>query len=338
MSGNLLNTSEKNEKTGLMDKLKGFFNKEEHKEYSDDFAKEKEIIANYKNKLEKESRALEQNDKTIERETLDKKDERADTKLFFKTKKTDTEPVKKNDEPDKKKKTEIKKDKEKKEDKNPDKKKAKFSFANIGNIARQKTNAWQAPKMVTTNLIQSEILTYMDWSGRIKFIISALVIPLFIMIFIYGGLIYWDIQARTEANVLGGEIDSLNKKVAVLEKNVASVDEFKGRLSLINNLLDKHIYWTKLFAFLESNILSDSQILGGFSGDINGQYNLNIVSTSYSDVPEQILVLRNNEQVESVEITEAKQGVVKAVEIEQNGAVTYNLKLSLDPRIFYISK
>ncbi|MEA3449791.1 MAG: hypothetical protein U9Q85_02330 [Patescibacteria group bacterium] len=276
MTANLLKKSNSSDSGGFVSKIKKFFSKSSQKEYSNDFAKEKEVIAKYKARIEKENNVKQ-------------------------AKKT---PI-------------------------------KFSIGNIKELAQNKMKGWQAPRMVATNLIQNEVVSYVDWSGRIRLLLVALLAPLLISVFTYIALVYLDVQARTKANILGAEIESLNKQVESAEKGIVEVDQFKGRLALIENLLDKHIYWTRLFVFLEKNILSDSTILGGFAGNTLGEYNFSIVSTAYSDVVEQIMVLRQNPLVESVEVSEARQGVVKFSESGQAAGVTYILKLKLDPRIFY---
>ena len=303
---------------GFLDKIKGLFAKEENKRYSDDFAQEKEIIANYKAKLEDNAPAL---------ESPDKPGKSPEAKLYAKPR---PKPAPEAAPP-----APAEAGRQSEQDR---KKPAKFSLPRISANIKKPDNAWQAPKMVTTNLIQSEIMTYVDWTSRIKMAALAVISPLLITFFLYLGLIYRDIQTQSQANILGTEIESISRQVEAAEKNVSEVDNFKAKLALIENLLDKHVYWTRFFAFLEQNILSEAVILGGFSGDTKGDYNFNITSPAYGDVLEQVMVLRNNSLVERAEILEARQGSSPAGAASPQAAISYNLKLKLDPSLFYRSR
>lgn len=206
----------------------------------------------------------------------------------------------------------------------------KFSLSGITGFAKDKP--WQGQKLIKTNLIQSEVVSFLDWSGRVKMLIIAVAVPLGLTLAAFVGLTVWDIKARTEAETLGGEIDSLSKRIDQAESNVESVDLFKNKLVLVDKLLDMHIHWTNLFAFMEENILSDSTIMGGFSGQLDGHYSFSIIGTSYNDVIKQLNVLREEELVDSASIKQASLSAGK--DAASVSGVSYSLELKLNPNIF----
>lgn len=184
--------------------------------------------------------------------------------------------------------------------------------------------------ILKTNLIKGEIVTYIDWKGNITILIISIFLSGTIIALIYGGLILKEQRYTAQNEELKREINNYKFLIDEEKKKTAVVDAFQRKLSLARALLNNHIYWTNLFKFFESNILSDVSIQGGFSGSLMEDYSFPATAPDYSTVDYQVAYLRNNDQVIEVSVdgcdyTPGAEG----------GEVNFNLDLSLDEKLFY---
>lgn len=282
--------------SGLFSKLKGLISKSAPTGIqSDDFRKEKKVLGDYKDLV---------------------KSEQARRKEPF--------PV----EPEKK---------SSKEEEMPDKhKKLDFKVAKKGIIKKlSNTDRWKAPQIIKTNLIKGEVTTIVDWNKNIKVLIPSIILPIVVIALLYGALLVWEKQAEQRSEALGGEIEIISQQIRQTEKGVVVVDAFQKKLSLVSQLLDKHIYWTNFFKFLEDNLLTESYLLGGFSGVPDGNYSLGIFGKNYESIANQVRVLEANEQVKMVSVSGGSLAQIAADDEEQAVGVNFTLDISLDPEIFH---
>ena len=107
---------------------------------------------------------------------------------------------------------------------------------------------------------------------------------------------------------------------------------FKKKLSLVNSLLDQHIYWTDFFKFLEENTLADVYY-SGFAGDNKGKYNLTANGKDFSIIQAQVERFLSNEYVSEASVSQA--GISTAEKkAGETSEIAFGLKLVIDPAIF----
>lgn len=133
-------------------------------------------------------------------------------------------------------------------------------------------------------------------------------------------------QKRQEEERIKIEKQILN--FSELNKNIKSLGE---EINLVQDVLNKHIYWNKFFALLEKYTLPEV-FYGGITAGNNGALTLSASATNYEAVARQLKVLQQDqakEFVESVAINAASIG---------DGGVRFSVNLILNPNLFYYDK
>lgn len=185
------------------------------------------------------------------------------------------------------------------------------------------------PRVIETNLINGEIITFFDWHKKIIILVNAILIPIISVAAIYLGLMYYQKQNQIETKNQEHKLSQLNAEIKQAEIGLKEITDFQVRLKMVAQIFDKHIYWTKLFKFLEDNTIKDVYYTG-FMGDTGGDYSLNAVALRFSNISEQVGILKNNEKVTEVRTV---GGEVTADDKENNG-VKFNLDFSILNNIF----
>ncbi len=216
------------------------------------------------------------------------------------------------------------------------KKDEKNLVAKIGDKIKTVSNTWQAPSILKTNLVKGEITTVINWKKNIIIFSGALGATVLIIAVLYSGLILWEKSAQRKEKVLDMEIAELKNAVAKTKTKMKEIDAFRERLQLAGKLLDKHIYWTNFFSFLEENILPDVYLTADFSGTPEGEYSFPALTTDFGRLADQVRILRANKNVMSVSV-----GGGSLVSDRNGGAggigsmVKFILNLKIKPEVFY---
>ncbi|MCK5212060.1 hypothetical protein KAJ89_05145 [Candidatus Parcubacteria bacterium] len=197
---------------------------------------------------------------------------------------------------------------------------------------------WKASQIIKTNLIQGEITTITDWGEKKRLMFYLLSILAVIIGGFYFALLGWEYKSKHEATKLGGVIAELEEQIEEAEKTVKEVDNFQQKLKFVSSLLDKHIYWTNFFYFLEENILTKAVVLDGFVGGTEGEYVFNLKAREYVDIPDQVRVLKANDKVidawvlDGTQVTETTLN--KNEEEISEKVVNFSLNVIVKPGLF----
>lgn len=198
--------------------------------------------------------------------------------------------------------------------------------------------AWNAPSIIKTNLIQGEITTIADWGEKKRLVFYLLLILTIIFGGFYFALLGWEYKSKHEAAKLGGVIAELEEQIKEAEKTVKEVDNFQQKLNFAGVLLDKHIYWTNFFYFLEKNILTKAVVLDGFTGGTEGKYVFSLKASEYTDIPDQVRALKANDKVIDAWVLGGTQTVEtrldKYEEEKSEKVVNFSLDVILNPSLF----
>lgn len=113
----------------------------------------------------------------------------------------------------------------------------------------------------------------------------------------------------------------------------------RTRLTLISDLLDQHIYWTKFFSKLEAYTIDDVYYTGAFTGSLGGQVTLTAVGSAFTAPARQLLALQQAQDfVSGVSITSATATETTTAELPPGSLpttqVTFAVTLTLIPDIF----
>ncbi len=187
----------------------------------------------------------------------------------------------------------------------------------------------QSSRILEVNLVRGEIVKFFDWQRGILILLVAV----FVTVAALSG-IYWAISWWGSRNGAGASSDYLqqyykiSKEISDLNPKVDQVLAFKTKLDQVNFLLERHIYWTYFFSFLEDNTLSNVYF-SGFNGTVNGSYSLQATTDNLDAIDAQIKKLLINPDI--------KQAEVDAGSVNGQGGkptVQFSLSFVLDPKIF----
>ena len=192
-------------------------------------------------------------------------------------------------------------------------------------------NKWKAPKVLTANLVKGEITNFVSWKSQIKMLVYSAVVACLIVGLFYGGLLYQEKKLNKQGKITEQEIKELDLNIRTAEKEIDKIKTFNQKLTFVGLLLDKHIYWSNFFDFLEKNIITDVYITGGFSGVIGEKYSFPITAKKLSDITNQVRIMSINEYVNDVKVESAQ----KSSDKDKGEGVDFNLEISLKPEIFY---
>jgi len=194
----------------------------------------------------------------------------------------------------------------------------------------EELKSWENPNIIKTNLIKGELVSYFDWKVKIAVLIKVIILSCSIVGLACAGLFF--LQKQKDGN---GSKEILVKKNILLEEQVVQAEKsnekiviFQNKLSMASALLNKHIYWTNFFKFLEENTIADVYY-AGFSGDTGGKYVFSAMTKNYASISRQINAMKANSHVISARADGGKisgQG--------KESSVNFSLNLEINPDIF----
>ena len=200
---------------------------------------------------------------------------------------------------------------------------------------------WKKAKILETNLIKGELASFFNWKKGILVLIFYFLFSGLIVAGFYGGLLLWEKQRESLKLEYSGKILDLEEQVIKpLEEEAKKILTVKEKIKLAKSLLDRHIYWTNFFKFLEDNTLTDVYYTSSFAGDTNGEYSFSARTRNFKMILDQVNIMRGNDNVEKVIVS---GGSVKSSgSIEQGGGdgqsdvggVDFKLELTINPNIF----
>ncbi|HTM68433.1 MAG TPA: hypothetical protein VL426_03980 [Candidatus Binatia bacterium] len=155
---------------------------------------------------------------------------------------------------------------------------------------------------------------------------------------IIAGALYFMTARATDARIakrdeLQTKVDDLDKQVAAQETLAKEAAAYNGQVAAAKEALDKHLFWSRFFAALESKTHPTIKYLN-FSGDSDsGIVTLDALGKSYLDVAQQIVAFKEYPLVSDVRTTSA------AAKISEKGEVTgvsFTLVLKFKPEVWQL--
>jgi len=168
-----------------------------------------------------------------------------------------------------------------------------------------------------------------SWKQIITLLFFAIILSTVILGLIYGFVLYQEQKIIAEQNTRKQMISEVEKKIVAfseLNKNIRTLGQ---EIKLVQDTLNKHIYWTNFFALLEKYTVADVYY-SGLAVGTNGGLTLSATTMSYDSVAKQLKVFESAEAGEFVtdaSITSARQ--------DKDGAVSFQVILTLNQSLFY---
>jgi hypothetical protein len=156
------------------------------------------------------------------------------------------------------------------------------------------------PKILETNLIKGEIVSFFDWRKKIIIFIGAILIPIILTGAFYYGLQYYYKQILADNQEQTKKFNDLVDRTKQAGADLQEIYSFQSRLKTVSEIFYQHIYWTNFFNFLEDNTLK-SVYYKGFEGDTGGNYALEAIASGYADIAGQVQLIKNNKLITDVQ-------------------------------------
>jgi hypothetical protein len=186
--------------------------------------------------------------------------------------------------------------------------------------------------LLETNLIKDEIEIDFNWKKDLVIFCILLGVVIIFIIESYIVLTIWKNKKEIENSYyLETEITQITTEVNDLQSKYNEAIEFQNKLNLSSQVLNRHIYWTNFFSFLEKNTLKNNIYYKSFTGDIYGQYVLPTVSNNVLATNFQSKTFSANPSVNSASISDEE---IINEEAGNKTFVNFNLNLDLKPIIF----
>ncbi|MBI4779515.1 hypothetical protein HY797_03645 [Candidatus Falkowbacteria bacterium] len=184
--------------------------------------------------------------------------------------------------------------------------------------------------IIETNLIQGEFVTFFDWRSRITIIITAILMPIFIIGAVYYGLVFYQKSKQAKNLAQAQKFAELEQTISKEEIGLKEILAFQGQLKIVSQIFEKHLYWTNFFKFLEDNTIRDVYFMD-FDGDTSGNYVMDSLAVNYSSIAEQVNVFKNNKRVTAVQAEGGE--MTKGDDISQP-LIKFVLNFSVSKNIF----
>lgn len=177
--------------------------------------------------------------------------------------------------------------------------------------------------LLDMNLAEGEIVHYFNWKRASFILISSIILVVFLLWGIVKGISFWGAKRVEQNEIFSQKIQQIEDQIDKVKSEARSLFIFKKKVQLANKLVDKHIYWTNFFNYLEENTLEEVYYTE-FKGDINGKYSLPTKVNDYNVINSQVKQMRKQKETENAEVRKATQ---KEKEVELNIDLKINQKL-----------
>lgn len=184
------------------------------------------------------------------------------------------------------------------------------------------------------NLAEGEIIRYFSWKRAGFILISSVVLIIILILGIVKGLSMWGEKRIEQNETFSQKIEQIENQIEKNKSEAEALFIFKKKLELANKLMNKHVYWTNFFDYLEGNTL-EKVFYTGFQGNINGEYSIPTKTDDYSVINSQVKQMREKEETKSVEVRRATQsGEKENTEEIAGNRVGLKINLKVNKELF----
>ena len=170
--------------------------------------------------------------------------------------------------------------------------------------------------------------TYLLPNSKIfKSFIVPLIISLAIGALPYVGLMVYQDILKGQSERLAMELQQSETAAQQYKALEAEAAVLVDKVDAAKAIIDRHVYWTKVFGLLESLTISDVYYKN-IAASENGRITLSATGTSYTAVAKQYLVFQQSNLIKNVTILGGSGDSTQ-------GEISFNIILELFPDIFY---
>lgn len=206
------------------------------------------------------------------------------------------------------------------------KKKQKLKAENSKDLSSQN------PKILEVNLIKDEMREGFNLAKHGKTLLFALFVAALFLLEIYLGLNWWSTYEEKRLAETESLFNAISEEIRGMKEESDQIVAFRKRVELADSLLNRHVYWSNFFSWLEQNTLSSVRY-EGFSGKNDGRYVLSASTKAFRDVSWQARLFLADPLVASVRIDQGG-GERNLEDINNNDNISFSVDLKIDPKIF----
>lgn len=180
-------------------------------------------------------------------------------------------------------------------------------------------------------------------SGRTKLIVlpAVVLLTLAVWVGIFFVLNYQVDKEMQNVAFFDEKINSLRDKIKSMDSVKDKMDSFQNSAHVLNKLMDNHIYASRIFSYLEQNVVPGAYFETINVDALNATLQIQCIARDYTDAAKQILVFEQDKQnvlsveTDSLVLGEAKQTTDEQTKDQQiNKFVKFNLEIVLSSGFF----
>ena len=147
----------------------------------------------------------------------------------------------------------------------------------------------------------------------------------------YAGIVWYKLMINRQVEETTAQVNQLEGQIAAIQADTERATSLQQRLELIRDLLDRHQYWTKLFAVLEEHTINDVYYTN-FSMAGTEKVVLTAVGKDYQSVARQLVAFQAaTDVITDVEINSA---LANLDDLGNYQDVNFTINLTLNPDVF----
>ncbi len=185
------------------------------------------------------------------------------------------------------------------------------------------------------NLIPEELAKYpeIEFPKKVAATTLSVVIMVLLVVSGYLGLEWYQFTVTRQLADTTVQVDTVKNQISQFESSTAAALDVQRRLTLVRDLLNRHIYWTEFFSKLEHYTVPDV-FYTNFSMAGQDQLVISAIARDYSAVAVQLVAFQQaTDFVTSVRIESASAQPVEANQAAIAG-VDFTINLEFVPGIF----
>lgn len=164
-----------------------------------------------------------------------------------------------------------------------------------------------------------------------SYFIWTIIINLLIVGVLYGIIILYNYRIKLETDIQDQKITEKLTAISKLQPKEKEVEGLLAEIKQVEQILNKHLYWTNFFDNLEDYTLNNVYYTD-FAATSEGNITLSAITTDYQSVAKQIIALRNSKNfIKEVKVLGAKKN---AGGTTAQPTVSFSISLVLDPQVF----
>lgn len=154
------------------------------------------------------------------------------------------------------------------------------------------------------NLIPEDMVSVVNEKKILFTLLYAVLISVVILVGGYLAIQFTQFQEAKKIKKLQQDIQQAENEFISKSDDLKDLIGYQQTYDNINLLLDSHIYWDKLFSFLEQNVADDVYFLN-VTADKNGLVSMSLVARSYEALANQYQIFKQAPEVIAVDINTA---------------------------------